>query len=46
MGFTRIWFSGYDIASLHTQSDVLGGTVSAIMIALFVGLGESLHFKI
>lgn len=42
MGFTRIWFSGYDIASLHTQSDVLDGTVSAIMIALFVGLGTTL----
>lgn len=40
MGFTRIWFSGFDIASVHTQSDVLDGAVSLVMIALFVGLGQ------
>ena len=41
--FTRIWFAGYDIASVHTQSDVLDGTVSIMMMILYIGLGVYSH---
>ena len=43
MVFTRVWFSGYDIASVHTQSDVLDGTVSIMMMILYIGLGVYSH---
>jgi hypothetical protein len=43
LAFTRIWFSGYDIASVHTNSDVLDGTVSTMMIFLYISLGVYAH---
>jgi hypothetical protein len=41
--FTRIWFSGYDIASVHTNSDALNGTVAIVMMILYVGIGVYAH---
>merc|ERR1740129_2290191 len=39
MFLTRIWFSGYDILSHETETDILDGMVSIIIATLFVSLG-------
>jgi len=39
MFLTRIWFSGYDILSHDTETDILDGIVSIIIATLFVSLG-------
>jgi len=39
MFLTRIWFSGYDILSHQTETDILDGIVSIIIVTLFVSLG-------
>merc|ERR1712141_926030 len=38
MFLTRIWFSGYDILSHETETDILDGMVSIIIVTLFVSL--------
>jgi len=39
MFLTRTWFSGYDILSHQTETDILEGIVSIIIVTLFVSLG-------
>ena len=39
MLLTRIWFSGYDISSHTTETDILDGIVAIIIVSLFVCLG-------
>lgn len=39
MLLTKIWFSGYDISSHMTETDILDGIVAIIMVGLFVTLG-------
>jgi len=40
---TNAWFSGYDIISVHTKSDILDGTVSIMVMSFFCGLGVYSH---
>ena len=39
MFLTRTWFSGYDILSHETETDILDGISSIIIVTLFVSLG-------
>ena len=39
MLLTRIWFSGYDIESETTETNILDGFVAVLMVTLFVTLG-------
>lgn len=40
---TNAWFSGYNIVSVHTKSDILDGTVSIMLMSFFCGLGVYSH---
>jgi len=37
------WYSGYNIVSVHTKSDILDGTVSIFVMSYFCGLGVYSH---
>ena len=39
MLLTKIWFSGFDIKSHMTETDILDGIVAIIMVTLFVTMG-------
>ena len=41
--FTNGWYQGYDIASIHSPTDLIDGTVSIIMVALYCGVGVYAH---
>ena len=43
MVFTNAFYSGYDIMSLTTTTDVVDGTVSVLMSVLYCGLGVYAH---
>ena len=43
MVFTNAFYSGYDIMSLTTTTDVVDGTVSVLMSLLYCGLGVYAH---
>ena len=43
MIFTNAFFSGYDIASVHTATDVLDGTISVFMYSMFAAVGVYAH---
>ncbi len=43
MVFTNAFYSGYDTSSRHTTTDVVDGTVSALMVALYCGVGVYAH---
>ncbi|XP_023337962.1 uncharacterized protein LOC111708736 [Eurytemora carolleeae] len=40
---TNAWYSGYNIVSVRTKSDILDGTVSIIVMSYFCGLGVYAH---
>ena len=43
MLFTRAFYSGYDISSINTTTDIVDGSVAIIMVSLFMFLGIYAH---
>ena len=43
MIFTNLFYSGYDITSIHSPTDILDGLISVIMVSLYCALGIYAH---
>ena len=43
MIFTNAFYSGYDITSVHSPTDILDGLISIIMVSLYCALGIYAH---
>lgn len=41
--FTNAFYSGYDISSVHTPTDILDGIVIVLMVTLYCGIGVYSH---
>ena len=41
--FTNAFYSGYDISSVHTPTDILDGIVVVLMVTLYCGIGVYSH---
>ena len=41
--FTNAFYSGYDITSVHTPTDILDGIVLVLMVTLYCGIGVYSH---
>ena len=41
--FTNAFYSGYDISSVHTPTDILDGIVIVLMVTLYSGIGVYSH---
>ena len=43
MIFTNAFYSGYDITSIHSPTDILDGFISILMVSLYCALGIYAH---